>query len=38
MSTAKLKSAVIGALTVLAVVYVLNQTPAKPYVQKALVG
>lgn len=38
MSTAMIKSAVVTTATVLAVLYVLNMTPAKPFVQRALQG
>lgn len=36
MSIAKVKEAAITTAVVLAVIYVLNQTPARPMVQKAL--
>lgn len=38
MSLETVKDAVVTAATVLAVLYVLNMTPAKPFVQKALNG
>lgn len=37
-STAKLKEAMVTTAVVLAVVFVLNKTPARPIVQKALAG
>lgn len=38
MSTGKIKEAVFTTAAVLAVLFVLNMTPAKPFVQKALQG
>ncbi len=38
MSASTLKSALVTTATVLAVLYVLNMTPAKPFVQKAING
>lgn len=38
MSAGTIKAAVVTTATVLAVLYVLNMTPAKPFVQKALQG
>lgn len=38
MSAAKVKEAVITTAVVLAVIFALNQTPARPLVQKALGG
>lgn len=38
MSTEKIKQALVTTGIVLAVIYVLNMTPAKPFVQKAING
>jgi hypothetical protein len=38
MSVSMIKNAAITTATVLAVIYVLNMTPAKPLVQRALAG
>lgn len=38
MSVAKVKEAVITTAIVLGVIFVLNKTPARPVVQKALAG
>lgn len=38
MSTEKIKQALVTTGIVLAVIFVLNMTPAKPFVQKAING